>query len=133
VLLRQRSEDVWRPTVLLLHEDHLVLSFTGADPGYVPRYGVELTQAGPDLLDVKWGRTSFRPVLLDRPDVRGSAGVLYTFVGEEGQNHVLAWPTGADAVQLQLMGPAEPAELVHLARDLQTLGRDRWDRVLRDC
>ena len=93
------------------------------EPYWVTRYrspgrSVMLAQGGSDLLPVDWQREFFRPVRLDQPQIDGRTGVLYTFVGEEGSNHVLAWPTDSGAMRLQLLGPAEPSELVELARGL---------------
>lgn len=75
-----------------------------------------LTQGGAGLLKVDWQRDYFRPLLVEEPDVGGRGALLYTFEGEEGSNHVLAWPTSYGAVTLQVMGPVAPAEVVTLAR-----------------
>lgn len=79
---------------------------------------VTVAQGGRDLLHVDWQRDFFRPLRLDEPEVGKRRAVLYTFDGEEGTNHVLGWPTDTGAVSVQLLGPAEPAELVELARQV---------------
>lgn len=81
---------------------------------------LSLTQGGADLLDVDWQRDSFRPVLLGEPLVGGRSGLLYTFSGEQGANHVVAWRTATGAVGLQLMGRAHPEDLVALARSVRS-------------
>jgi hypothetical protein len=86
-----------------------------------------LRQGGLDMLEVDWDRESFRPLLLARTAVRGVAGVLYTFAGEEGHNHVLAWQEGDGAAWLQVLGATGTEEILKLA-DLVTRPGDARSR-----
>ena len=89
-------------------------------PGREVHQWVSLTQGGPALLEVDWEQQrSFQPLLVGEPEVHGRRGVLYTFRGEEGSNHVLSWPVDDGAASLQLLGRVDPSALVALAQGVQ--------------
>jgi hypothetical protein len=75
---------------------------------------VVLRQGGPEMLEVDWSREWFQPLLLARGLVRGRTAILYTFAGEQGKNHVLAWEEGDGAAWLQVMGTTDPEEVLKL-------------------